>query len=155
VLPSLDIWPSLSVDQRGYTAPDQENIVFISKGIKYYSVSTVGEAKSNSAVEEDYQINLAQIVDIRSGDLADGGDVVALLGTCRIYHPIAKRLPQLPKCDDIKHTYALAFQPLIYYWKDRFWTEAVDNLNCPAVHKTSTVDGIRRYQVIYPLTSEE
>jgi len=192
------LWDGFLSNDRQYFPSGQ--FLFVSKGIKYKSVNCVCEAASKSSVEEEYKIDRALVVDIGSSDLSDGSDVLAVLGTCRIYprHFDADDLTQPPKpdnfCDlppayqelhyaplgsfanrlhkDKSRPYCFAYQPLIYYWKDQFWTDAVDNLNCPATHKvvlgpaaeTELLKNLpysesylrsKQYSIIYPLTNEK
>ena len=164
-------------DRRLWDMPGQwpGQFLFVSKGIKYKSVVCVCEAASKSSIEEEYKIERALVVDIGSSDLADGSDVLAVLGTCRIYPRHVGHFENLTKSSTSKiktRPYCFAYQPLIYYWKDQFWTDAVDNLNSPATHKvvlgpaaeTELLKNLpysesylrsKQYSIIYPLTNEK
>ncbi len=146
------------------------HFLYVSKGIKYKSISCVCEAASKHSVEEEYKIDRALVVDIGSNDLAEGSDVIAVLGTCRIYPRFPNRThcgslhfakPSQDQRTDGHGQYAFSYQPLIYYWKDQFWTDAVNNLNCPATHRMNVHGSIshklrlKQYSIIYPLTNEK
>jgi hypothetical protein len=164
-LPSLEMWADICINHpTGYMLPTNGNkFEYASKGISYKSIIPVCRARSKTGVEEEYKIDCAQVVDIGSTGLAEGTDVIAMLGVCKIYTRKDLLYNKIVATNftysESPHrpVYAFAYQPFIYYWQNHFWTDAVDNLNIPVIHRTTKKGSniILKYNVIYPLINED
>lgn len=100
---------------------------------KFYGFTLTKKAQSN--IRSPRQLPADIIIGIidRSAELANpDNDVIVWIGLIPVLSNTGKLIPQLPN---------------IYFWDDRYWTEAVDDFDVPYVYTSKGVKHDCLYEV--------
>lgn len=102
---------------------------------KFYGFTKISDAQSNIKSPRQLPADIIICIIDRSAELANpDNDVIVWLGLIPAVNKSGKLLPQLPN---------------IYYWNEKFWTEAVDDFDVPYVYRSKGV----KYDCLYEVSA--